>query len=106
MQHADLTLAQRVEHRPRPGGRRGLVAGQQVADLRQQGGVRGALPGVPLEQVRRGVQQEPQQRPVGFGEIERALEGVSGGGPVAERVPGDRLQQESLGQPGSPAATG
>jgi hypothetical protein len=59
--------------------------------------VRGALPGLALEQPRCGVQQKPQERPVGFGEIERALESAAGGVRVAERVPGDRLQQESLG---------
>ena len=64
--------------------------------------MRGALRRVPREQVGRGMQQEPQQRPVGFSEIERALQGIPGGGRGAERVPGDRLQQERLSQPGRP----
>ena len=42
--------------------------------------MRRALPRVPLEQGRCGVQQEPQQRAVGLGEIERALQGVRGSG--------------------------
>ena len=96
-QHADLAVAERLERRPRPGGRRrGPVPGQQVQDLGDQGGVRGALPGLALEQVRCRVQQEPQQRAVGLGQIQRALQGAPGGGRVAERVPGDRLQQERL----------
>ena len=65
--------------------------------------MRGALPGVALVQTRRGMHQEPHERPVGFGQIERALKGAAGRGLVAERVPGDRLQQESLNQPGPPA---
>jgi hypothetical protein len=52
------------------------------------------LPGVPLEQARRGVQQERQQRAVGFGPVEGALQGAADGGRVVEYVPGDRLQQE------------
>jgi hypothetical protein len=48
------------------------------------------------------VQQEYQQRAIGLGEIERALQGEPGGGRVAERVPGDRLQQEGLLQTGPP----
>jgi hypothetical protein len=39
----------------------------QHADLGEQGSVRGALRGVPLEQARRWVQHKPQQRAVGFG---------------------------------------
>jgi hypothetical protein len=54
--------------------------------------MRGALPGVALEQARRGVQQERQEGTVRFGQIERALEGPPGGGRIAECVPGDRLQ--------------
>ena len=55
-----------------------------------------------FEQARRRVQQERQERAVGLGEIKRALEGVPGGGRVAERVLGDRLQHERLNQPGPP----
>ncbi len=58
--------------------------------------MRAALPGVTLEQARRGVQQERQQGAVGLGDLERALQGASGGGSVAQRVHGDRLKQESL----------
>ena len=66
--------------------------------------MRGTLPGPALEQVRRRVQHEPQEPAVGFGQIERALEGAPGGGLVAaERIPGDRLQQERRDQPGPPA---
>ena len=61
--------------------------------------MRGALPGVALEQPRRRVQQEREDRAVGLGEIEGALQGAPGGGLVAERVAGDRLQQEGLPPP-------
>src|SRR6185437_7065139 len=99
----DLALAERLERRPRPGRpRRGAVPGQQVQDLGDQRGVRGALPGLALEQAWRRVQQEPQQRAVGLGPVERALEGVPGRGRVAERVAGDRLQKERLSQPDRP----
>ena len=60
----------------------------------------GAVPGLALQQARYRVQQEPQQRTVGFGQVQRALQGPPGGARVAERVPGDRLQQERLSQPG------
>ena len=62
----------------------------------------GAVPGMALEQARRGLEQEQQERAVGLGQIERALQGALGGARVAERVPGDRLQQESL-EPARPA---
>jgi len=55
-----------------------------------------------LHEGRRGIQQEPEQRTVGLGQVERALEGAFGRAGVAERVPGDRLQQERLSQPGRP----
>jgi hypothetical protein len=48
------------------------------------------------------VQQEHGQHAVGFGQVERPLQGPVGGGRVAERVPGDRLQQEGLSTPGRP----
>ena len=60
------------------------------------------LPGLALQQARRRVQQEPKQCAVGFGQVERALQGAPGGGRVAERVAGDRLQQERLSQPARP----
>jgi hypothetical protein len=44
-----------------------------------------------LEQARRGMEQERPERPLGLGQVQRALEGAPGGGRVAERVPGDRL---------------
>ena len=52
-----------------------------------------------LEQSRRGVEQEREQQAFRLGEIEGALEGAPGGGPVAERVAGDRLEQERLNYP-------
>ena len=52
-----------------------------------------------LDKAWRGVQQEQRERAVGLGEAERAFQGPVGGALVAERVPGDRLQQESVSQP-------
>jgi len=72
-QHPDLAAAERIKQRPRRGPRRERVAGLQVHDPGDQGGVCGALPGVALEQGRRWVQQEPQQRTLGFGLVERLL---------------------------------
>ncbi len=59
----------------------------------------GAVPGVALEQAGRWVDEEEEVRAVGLGKIERAFQGTLGRGRVAERAPGDRLQQESLNQP-------
>src|SRR6476646_11198088 len=59
----------------------------------------GALPGVALKQLRHWVQQEREEQAIGLGEIERSLEGVSGRLPLAERVPGARLQQQSRDLP-------
>jgi hypothetical protein len=73
---------------------------------REAGAWRDSLAGLALEQARRGVQQEPQERPFGLGQIERALQGTSRGGLVAERVPGDRVQKERLNQPRPPAHPG
>ena len=102
-QHAEFAVAQRLEQPLRPGGRRrGHSSGEQAADLHEQRGVRGAVPGVALEEARRGMEQERPERAVGLRQVQRALEGAPGGGRVAERVPGDRLQQESLSQPGPP----
>ena len=75
--------------------RRGRVASLQIHDPGDQGGVRGALPGVALEQAPRWVQQEPQQRTLGFGQVERLLQGTPGGGWVAQRVPRDRLEKNA-----------
>jgi hypothetical protein len=52
--------------------------------------VRGAVSGLALQQARRRVQQEHGQHAVGFGHVERALQGARRGGRVAERVAGDR----------------
>jgi hypothetical protein len=58
-QHADLAVAERLEGRLWScGARRGRPSRQEAEDLGDQGGVRGAVPGVLLEQTRRGVQQE------------------------------------------------
>ena len=48
-----------------------------------------------LEQHRRRVDEESHEHAVGPGEIERPLQGVPGGGRVAERVACHRLQQQS-----------
>jgi hypothetical protein len=74
--------------------------GEQAQDAGDLDGVRGALPGVALEQLRRRVDEERQEHAVELGEIEGALEGAPGGGRVAERVAGDRLQQECSHHPG------
>src|SRR5262249_59051088 len=93
-------MAQRLARRPGFGARRRRsLADQEAEDLGDQGGVGGDVPGVALEQARRGVQQEQRERGVRFGEVERAFQGMPGGGRVAERVPGDRLKQESASQP-------
>ena len=47
--------------------------------------------------------EERIEQEIGLGGIESALECLPGGGRVTERVLGDRLQQESLDQPGRPA---
>src|SRR6185312_12804000 len=69
-------------------------------DLRDQGRVPGAVPGVTLQQRRDRVDEERRQRTVRLGQIERAFQGAPGGGCVAERVPGGRLHQEGVRQPG------
>jgi hypothetical protein len=103
-EHVQLAVAQRLPRRLRVGGRwGGPVSREQAEDVGDQGGVRGALPGLALEQARRRVQQEHDQDAVGSGHVERALQGAPGGGRVAERVAGDRLQQEGLTQRGRPA---
>ena len=63
------------------------------------GGVRGAQPAVALEQARGAVEQEREEQALGLGEIEGTLEGAPGGARVAERVAGDRLEQERLNVP-------
>jgi hypothetical protein len=60
--------------------------------------VRGAVPGVALEQSRCRVGEEGQEYVVGLGDIEGPFQGAPGGSRVPERVPCDRLQQERLHQ--------
>jgi hypothetical protein len=62
--------------------------------------VRRAMPRMVLEQPRNGMHQERQDRAVGFGDVQRALQGAAGGTGVAQRVPRGRLQQQSLTQRG------
>ncbi len=62
-----------------------------------------ALPGLAFKQAGHGMQQEPHECAVGFGQAERALESTSGGTGVAKRFAGERLQQEGLSQPGAPS---
>src|SRR5438445_13881709 len=52
-----------------------------------------------LEQRGRWVIQEREQQALGLGEVQRPLEGAPGAGRVAERVAGDRLEQERLDLP-------
>jgi hypothetical protein len=52
-----------------------------------------------LEQHRSGVKDECEDRAVGLDEIKCLLQGAAGGDRVAERVTGDRLQQEGLTRP-------
>jgi len=56
---------------------------------------------VPLKQCLDGRQQERDEHFVGLGQIERPLQGAFGGTPVAEHVPGDRLQGVRRDYPGS-----
>ena len=60
------------------------------------------MPGIALEQARRGVQQEQRQEAVGFRKVKRPFQGPPGGSRVAERVPGHRLEQKRLSQPARP----
>ena len=73
--------------------------GKEAQDLGDQRSVRGALPGMSLEQLRRGVDQELNERAVGLGDIERPLKGPAGGAGVAERVLGDRVKKQSRHHP-------
>ena len=57
------------------------------------------MTGVTLDQLPRGVENKCEDRTVGLGEIECALQGAPGGGRVAEGIAGDRLEQISLGHP-------
>jgi hypothetical protein len=87
---------------PRPGP----GSGEQAADLGDQGGVAGAVPGVTLQQALGGIQQERGQVAAALGQVQCALDGGVGGIRVTERVPGDRLQHVGPGQPGSPVVLG
>jgi hypothetical protein len=60
---------------------------KQGEDLRDHGRVPAAVPGVALQQSRRGVEEQREQHMVGLGEIEGALDRAPGGRYVAERVP-------------------
>jgi hypothetical protein len=64
------------------------------------------MPGMALQQTRRGVQQERQERTVGLGHVQRAFHSTADGALVAEGIPGDRFQQDSLSQPSPPAHPG
>jgi hypothetical protein len=59
----------------------------------------GPEPTVAFEQFRRAIDQEREQQAFRLGQIEGALEGTPGGARVAERVAGDRVEQESLNLP-------
>jgi hypothetical protein len=64
-------------------GRRGSGLWEQVQDLGDQGGVSGAVPAMPLEQRRGGIQEERQEYAGGLGDIQRPLQDASGGALVA-----------------------
>ena len=51
--------------------------GQRAEDFRDQGGVRGATPGAPPEQLGRRMQGEGEQRTVALGQVKRVLERAS-----------------------------
>jgi hypothetical protein len=72
------------------------LPGQQVENLGDQGSVGGAMLGMALEHSPCGMEEERQEHALGLAEIERALEGMLGRIRVAERIAGDRLEQESL----------
>ena len=72
----------------------------RLEDLGDHGGVRGALPGVALEQTRRrGAAGTEDARRRARRDRARARRARAGAGRVAQRVPGDRLQQEGLDRP-------
>jgi len=59
----------------------------------------GAVPAMPLEQRRGGIQEERQEYAGGLGDIQRPLQGTSGGGLVAQRVAGSCRQQQRRHHP-------
>ena len=61
--------------------------------------MRGAVPAVAVEQFGRRVVQEREEQAFWRGAVERLLEGPPRGARVAERVTGDRLEQERLDVP-------
>jgi hypothetical protein len=67
-QHPELAVAERIEHERRAAGRRrGRAPAEQAENARDQRGMRGPLPAVPLQQFRGRVQQKRHDRAVGFG---------------------------------------
>ncbi len=64
--------------------------------------MRGALAGLALEQAWRRVEKEEPDRAAGLGQVQCVFHGQVGGSRVAERVPGDRLEGESVNQPDPP----
>ena len=73
-------IQQLLPHPPGPCTmpRRGPVPGEQAEDLGDQRGVGGAVLGLAFQQGRHRVQQEPQQRAVGLGQVQGALQGPAG----------------------------
>jgi len=93
-QHPGLAAAQRLQQRPRLGGRpRSWPASRlRMSATRAAWAVRCRhdAPG------RGGLQQERHHHAIGFGQVQCALQGVSSGGRAAERAAGDRLQRAGL----------
>src|SRR3954471_438879 len=99
-QDAFFAVAERLGQRCRFARRwRRAPAGQSVEDLGDQGGVRRVGPGMALEKLGRGVDEEWMEDAVGLGEVQGALEGALGGPLLTHPVAGDRLQQEGVRQP-------
>ena len=61
--------------------------------------MRGAVPAMAIEQFGRRIVQEREEQAFRLGAVESPLEGTPGGACVAERVAGDRLEQERLNLP-------
>jgi hypothetical protein len=100
-QDAGLGLAERLAHALRLADRCGGAdrlrqarPSDQGQDLGDEGGVRGAAPGMALKQFRRRMEEEGHEQAVGLGEIQSPLKSTPGGGRIAEQAPRDRLQQE------------
>ncbi|MDT7704907.1 MAG: hypothetical protein QOG20_514 [Pseudonocardiales bacterium] len=71
------------------------MAGEQIDDVVDQRRVRAALPAA-LEQGLRGDEQERREDVVGFGEIQRAVEGLLGGAGIAEHFGEQALGHRAL----------